>query len=58
MASANLEAEELDIFREVAKELVFLRFFYKQAGEYSGPASGDIYGLAKESYCGELPEGY
>jgi len=56
MANLTMEVKvtELDIFKEVAKELVFLRFFYKQMCDYDDVASGGM----KEAYCGELPEGY
>ena len=56
MAELTIEvkATEMDIFREIAKELVFLRFFYKEMNVLFEGACEGVY----KSYCGELPEGY
>lgn len=43
------------------EELAFLRFFYREAHNGMGPASGDIYQMIKEAWvdAGEtLPEDY
>ena len=39
-------------------ELEYLRFFYEEVDSALGCASDDIYEMIKDSYDGEIPEGY
>lgn len=54
----DLHVADLDVFKELAKEVVFLRYFYKAAADGFGPASSDFYYMIRENYNGEIPEGY
>lgn len=54
----KVSVTDTDVFKELAKEVVFLRYFYKAAADGFGPASSDLYDMIRENYNGEIPEGY
>ena len=56
--SVAISVKDTDVFSELAKEVVFLRYFYKEAKVGMWPVSDEIYDLIKENYCGEIPEEY
>ena len=56
--TVEVKATELPIVQEMIKELTYLRYFYQKAERAMGPASDDIYDWIKESFEGEIPEGY
>jgi len=57
----SVKWQELEEWKEIERELDFLRFFYDAAGDVFGCASDDVYDLIKQEYKDngdQLPEGY